>query len=314
MLSQIDLKRVVMTGPTGAVGIALINELTANGIAVTAVCRPNSKRIASLPKCPLVSVVECELDNLSLLADTLCPQYDAFFHFGWDGTYGASRMDIKLQMQNLSSTVHAVELAQALGCQVFIGAGSQSEFGHIDGVMRPDAPCNPDNGYGIAKLASGMISRVMCSAVGIRHIWCRIISLFGPYDGEHTLIMSTISKLLAEEQPEFTKAEQIWDYIYSKDAARAFRLVAEKGVHGSIYCLGSGRPRMLRDFISVICRELAPEKHIVFGGLPYYPNQVMCLKPDISNLKADVGFEPEYSFEQGICETVQWARGKNGHC
>ena len=51
-----------------------------------------------------------------------------------------------------------------------------------------------------------------------------------------------------------------------------------------------------------------PSLKIGIGELPYYPNQVMHLKADISNLVEDTGFIPEYSFEEGISETVEWVK------
>ena len=214
--------------------------------------------------------------------------------------------------QDVTYTLDAVRLASALGCRVFIGAGSQSEFGHIDGVLHPDTPCNPDNGYGICKLSAGMLSRVMCGSLGIRHIWCRIVSLYGPFDGEQTMVMSGIAALLRGERPSYTKGEQVWDYIYSKDAARAFRLVAERSPHGSIYCFGTGKTRLLRDFIFAIRDAVDPSLEVGIGERDYYPNQVMHLEADISNLTADTGFVPAYTFEQGIRETVDWMREKMG--
>lgn len=65
------IKNVIITGPTGAVGIALINECIKNGISVTAVCRKSSKRIDHLPKSQLVKVVECNLDELLTLEKVL---------------------------------------------------------------------------------------------------------------------------------------------------------------------------------------------------------------------------------------------------
>jgi nucleoside-diphosphate-sugar epimerase len=174
--------------------------------------------------------------------------------------------------------------------------------------MHPDSPCNPNNGYGIAKLTASQMSRVLCGELGIRHEWCRILSLYGPFDGEHTLIMSSIKKLLNGEHLACTKGDQIWDYIYSKDAARAFRLVAEKGTDGSIYCLGSGKPCRLRDYIAIMRDTIDPTVNIGFGELEYYPNQAMHLEADISNLIEDTGYAAKYSFEQGIRETVAWAK------
>ena len=302
------MRKVIITGPTGAVGVSLIQELVSNGIAVTAVCRPASRRISAIPVDPLVNIVQCSMQELMTLADKLSGDYDAFYHFAWDGTYGEDRQDALRQANNILYTLHAVHLAKALGCKVFVGAGSQSEFGHVDGVLRPDLPCNPDNGYGIAKLAAGRMSRLECGKLGLRHEWCRILSLYGPFDAPYTMVMSGIYKMLAGERPQYTPAEQIWDYIYSKDAARAFRLVAEKGRDGAIYCFGSGQTRRLKEYILAIRDAVDPSIDVGIGELPYYPNQVMHLEADISALSKDTGFVPQYNFEDGIKETVLWVK------
>ncbi len=302
------MKKAIITGPTGAVGVSLIYELIANNIAVTVVCRPNSKRLGSIPKHDLVNIVECDVSNLLSLTESLPHDYDAFYHFAWDGTYGDSRQDLKRQANNILYTLDAVNLASKIGCKVFIGAGSQSEFGHVEGILHPYMPCNPDNGYGIAKLDAGRMSRLECKKLGIRHEWCRIVSLYGPYDGAYTMVMSGIIKMLKGERPQYTKGEQVWDYIYSKDAARAFRLVAEKGKDGAIYCFGTGKTRKLRDFILAIRDAVNPNFEIGLGEVDYYPNQVMHLEADIENLTEDTGFISKYTFEEGIKETIEWAR------
>lgn len=301
------MKKALITGPTGAVGISLINELVQHGIYTTAVCRPDSKRRNAVPKHELVEIVECGLHDLGSLAGRLAHDYDVFFHLAWDGTYGQSRQDLYRQAENIIYTLDAVHAAVCLGCSTFIGAGSQSEFGHTKGILHPYMPCSPDNGYGIAKLDAGRMSRLECAKMGMRHIWCRIVSLYGPYDGVHTMVMSGILKMLKGERPQYTKGEQIWDYIYSKDAARAFRLAAEKGKDGAIYCIGTGKTRRLKEFIYAIRDAVNPELEIGFGELAYYPNQVMHLEADISNLTEDTGFFPAYTFEEGIRETVAWA-------
>jgi len=67
---------------------------------------------------------------------------------------------------------------------------------------------------------------------------------------------------------------------------------------------------LLRDYIYAI-RDAVKEITGVYtepemGAIPYYPNQVMHLEADISNLTVDTGFVPEYSFEEGIRETISW--------
>lgn len=307
-MNMINFRKAIITGPTGAVGISLIEELISHGISVTAVCRPNSARTKDIPNHKLVDITECDLSHLVSLKDKLSRDYDVFYHFGWDGTYGDSRQDMKRQANNIIYTLDAVQLAKNLGCKVFVGAGSQGEFGHVEGVLHPDLPCNPDNGYGIAKLDAGRMSRIECKRLGIRHEWCRIVSLYGPHDAKYTMVMSGIIKMLNGERPQYTKGEQIWDYIYSKDAALAFRLVADKGKDGAVYCFGTGRTRKLKDYIYAIRDAVDPSIDIGIGEIDYYPNQAMHLEADISNLTEDTGFVPKYSFEEGIKETVEWVK------
>lgn len=312
MVGNVELKRAIITGPTGAVGTALIDELVSQGVEVVAVCREGSSRINAVPQHDLVSVVECSLGHYDRLGEILAERapFDVFYHFAWDGTYGPSRLDWYRQEANVRDSIAAVYAAHALGCKVFVGAGSQSEMGHVEGVLHPDAPCNPDNGYGASKLADCVVTRALCGSLGIRHEWCRIVSLYGPRDGAHTLIMTCINDLLSGEHLSCTNGDQVWDYIYSKDAARAFRLVAEYGHHGEVYMLGTGKTRPLREFITIVRDQIDPKAEIGFGERDYYPNQVMHLEADISNLTNHTGFTPKYTFEQGISETIEWARNQ----
>ena len=69
---------------------------------------------------------------------------------------------------------------------------------------------------------------------------------------------------------------------------------------------------MLKDYIYAIRDAVDPSIDIGIGEIDYYPNQVMHLEADISNLTEDTGFAPKYSFEEGIKETVEWAKENNG--
>lgn len=302
------LRRAVVTGPTGGVGVNLIHELIAHDVEVYAVHRPDSPRRGSIPSHPLVTPVPCSLSRLEGLAGDIGADCDAFFHLAWDGAYGAAREDAALQEANVAATLAAVKAAKALHCKAFTGAGSQSEFGHREEVLSPELDCRPESEYGKAKLQAGHQSRQLCRRLGLRHNWVRILSLYGPYDGPHTMVMQVINALLMGERPRCTPGEQVWDYIYAKDAARAFRLVAERGREGAVYCLGSGKPRRLKEYILAIRDAVDPALSVDFGALPYYPNQAMRLIADISSLTADTGFVPEYEFERGIAETVAWVR------
>lgn len=300
------MKNVLITGPTGAIGIALIQTLIENNIKVTAVCHRGSDRISRIPVSENVRVVECNLDEIRTLPEMLDEQYDIFYHFAWACTIGDSRNNIDAQLKNIQYTIDAVEAAKELGCKRFIGAGSQAEYGRYNGKLNATVPTFPENGYGIAKLCAGQLSRIRCEQLGMEHIWTRILSVYGPYDGEKTMIISIIRQLLNGQKPSCTKGEQIWDYIYSKDAAMALYLLGEKGKHGKIYCIGSGAEIPLGDYIREIRDIIDPQLAIGFGDVPYSSGQVMHLSADISELTSDTGFCPQVSFRQGIQETIDW--------
>lgn len=303
------MKSVIVTGATGMIGASMIEQMVEDGVQVTAICRPNSKKRSNLIDHPLVRVVECDINDLSSLKNTLDGEYDTFYHFAWDGTYGDSRNDAVLQERNVYNTLIAVQVAHDLGCKVFVGAGSQAEFGFVEGELSDAIPKNPVTCYGIAKYTAGRLSAVMCENLGMRQSWGRIVSTYGPRDNSYTMVMSSVIGMLNGERMAFTKGDQIWDYVYGGDCSRAFYLIGKYGKHGKAYTIGSGKSRLLREYISDIRDVVNPNLEIGIGEREYYQNQVMKLTADISELTEDTGFMPEVDFKEGIRRTMEWYKG-----
>lgn len=299
------MKSAVITGATGAIGRALIDELLQNGIEVLALCR-HEGRARELPTHPLLRIQYCSLSELSTLQHRAEKPYDVFYHFGWAGTNGTERNVPALQCDNIRYALDAVCAAKRLGCHTFIGAGSQAEYGRFTDTLTPNTPTFPESGYGIAKLAAGGLTRLAASASGMRHIWVRILSVYGPYDNEKSLVSSTILALLCSKTPQFTKGEQLWDFLYSRDAAHALFLLAVHGKHGAIYPLGSGRARPLKEYLLLLRDIVAPHAPLEFGVIPYAKDQVMHLCADITAITADTGWHPTTDFCDGIRETAAW--------
>jgi nucleoside-diphosphate-sugar epimerase len=120
--------------------------------------------------------------------------------------------------------------------------------------------------------------------------------------------MYCIYALLRGEKPSLTRGEQLWDYLYSADCARALYLIAEKGRHGAGYPVASGIARRLREYFECTRDCIDPRLPLGLGEKEYPPGRVMNLCADIRPLTEDTGFIPQYSFEQGIRETTEWVR------
>lgn len=298
--------RAVVTGATGAIGMALLEVLEKNKIETLVLCRKNSSRASQIKESEYIKKADCSLSDMNSFSAE--GKFDVFFHFAWDGTIGETRNDMYLQNNNVRYTLDAVNLASRLGCHTFIGAGSQAEYGRCEGVITPRTATFPEMGYGIAKLCAGQMSREEAHKLQMKHIWVRILSVYGPYDTDKTMVMSTIKKLLSGDTPVFTPAEQMWDYLYSKDAARAFLLLAQNGKDGEVYCLGSAIAKPLKDYICKIRDEVNKDAELAIGAIPYGAKQTMHLEADISKLTEHTGFVPEYTFDEGIAETVAWVK------
>lgn len=296
------MNHAIITGPTGAIGIALVNLLFSKGIKVTVLVNPNSKRVDHLPKSDLLTIIYCDLSNLGSITGFQC---DTFYHLGWKGTFGSDRNDPKMQEDNIQFSIDAVQLASRLKCKTFIFAGSQAEYGRVNKPITPETPTFPETEYGKAKLQAGKECSKWCNQFQIKYIRTRIFSVYGPFDGENTMIASTIKKLQSDIIPELTGCEQQWDYLYSKDAANAMYLLAEKGFHDATYCIGSGQVFPLRYYVEMIQNVTGSSTPLKIGAIPYAENQVMYLCADITTLTRDTGFIPQYSFQEGILEMIQ---------
>lgn len=293
---------IIVTGATGAVGSAVVRQALAKGIRVTCIVHQGSKRLGNLPQNDNLKIVECNLSDYKNLH--LEGQYDAFIHLSWEKTFGASRDDAEVQTRNIQYTLDAVLLAQRCGCTVFVGAGSQAEYGVQSVDLTPDLPVKPESGYGIAKYAAGKLSAMLCKSFGMRQCWVRILSVYGPNDGENSLISYLIREFKCGNSPQLTKCEQMWDYLYADDAADAILAVTEKGDDGKAYPLGSGKGRKLSAYVEDIKNAINPNIIVQYGAKEYYPHQPMHLVADISELIRDTGWRPIIVFEEGISKII----------
>lgn len=317
------MKRVIITGPTGVIGMALIEYLSERNIQVIAVVREGSKRKNQIQESKNITRVECALDNMVELPRKVKlalrekkwneeEQIDVFYHFAWCGTSKNDRDDVYLQERNVRYALQAVDAAAELNCKTFIGAGSQAEYGKYEGVLKAETPAFPEICYGMAKLCAGQMTRIHCKQKKIKHIWTRILSIYGPYNGSEAMIMVMIEKMFRGERASCTNGKQMWDYLYSKDAAKMMYLLGEKGIDGKTYCLGSGIAKPIREYIEIIKSIVNSQAEVGYGDIEYPANQIMYLCTDNEELVKDTGYEPEYSFEVGVRETFEWWKGNMG--
>jgi len=310
---MIKIKKAIITGATGLIGRELVKILATNNVEVLAIIRPNSPNIGFLKSSPLLKTVECDINNLeSLEKNKNLTKYDVFFHFAWQGVYGAARDDVSLQCRDIKNTLSAVKVAKKLGCAKFIGAGSQAEVGLVNEKISSNTVGNPFTAYGIAKKASLQLAKILTEKEDMYFNWGRILSVYGPNDSMHTMVMSMLNKMIAGENCDLTSGEQIWDFLFSKDAAQAFYDIAKSGINGKVYPVASGNGKPLKEFVLQMHKTVGNNScKLNFGAIPFNNNSIKYLCGDTKDILADTGFKPTTAFEDGIKQTIESISHKN---
>jgi UDP-glucose 4-epimerase len=285
---------IILTGATGFLGTALCRELKENGHTVTAIIRPESSEKAEFLEAD--NRVVLPLNNLEQLSGN----YQVFFHLAWNGSGGEGRNDYHTQLENLIYMEKALEAAKNCGCHKFIGAGSQAEYGviHERTTEYKTVPA-PSMMYGAAKLSCLHMGRVLAEQLGISFVWPRIYSVYGPRKNDPTLLGYVARTLRAGKVPELSSCENMWDFMYITDFARAMRMLAEKPETEGIYHIASGKTGKLKHFVEQLRDAVRPGIELGFGMKQTDPNRTFWLEPDVSRLEA-LGFQCMTSFDNGI--------------
>lgn len=300
-------RKIALTGATSTLGIAIINECIRNDIEVLAFVNPESKNKNRIPINSRIKIIPCALEEQNKI-DITGLTAEVFVHLAWQSSNRLVRNNLIPQIENIRYSVDSVTLAEKLGCFTWVGAGSQAEYGKANVRLTENTYPAPVTAYGMAKLCAGQMTRLECDKYKIKHIWPRILSTYGPNTQDTTILNYTIRSLLEGKSPNLTRCEQMWDFLYVDDAARALLLLADKGKNGETYIVSSGKACAMKQYIEIIKDKINVDIHIGYGKIPYDENSIMYLEGDISKIKKEVGFEPTIIFEDGIDKTIAWAK------
>jgi nucleoside-diphosphate-sugar epimerase len=226
-------------------------------------------------------------------------------HLAWDGVLGGNRND-PAQWRNVSATMELLEIAKRVQAKSFIGLGSQAEYGPCENQIDELCPTHPTTMYGASKLAAQQLSERFCAVNGLRYVWLRLFSSFGPMDNPDWLIPYLTRSLIAKEKPKLTAAEQLWDYIYIEDVASAIRAVLDSSDANGVFNVGSGKAYKLKNIIEKIRDLIDVELPLGFNEVEYRADQVMYLQSNILKLNAATGWLPIADIDLAIKKTVEW--------
>lgn len=297
------METIIVTGANSMIGKAVTHSLLADGKRVIAVVR-NVQSPSDAAGHKNLHIVQCDMNSYHNLSDMINESCDGFFHFAWAGTGGTGsdeRLNMTAQEKNIKNSLSALFAARELGCDCFIGAGSQAEYGVCEGEITEDYPERPITEYGKAKLAVKRMGLEYARTVGMKFIWPRIFSAYGVGNSENTMIMSVLHKMLTGRDVELTECTQMWDYINVKDLVNAYMHIYRERESG-VFNIASGDFKPLKEFIYEMAEITHTKSRLEFGkvAVSFTGHGFM---PNVNKLKK-TGWKSQVSFKEGITELI----------
>ncbi len=183
------------------------------------------------------------------------------------------------------------------------------------GLFTEESQYQPNSPYSASKASSDQLVRAWHETYGLPTVVTNCTNNYGPYQFPEKLIPVVILKILAGEPiPIYGKGENVRDWLYVEDHARALWRVAEQGKLGETYCIGGNCEMQNIDIVKGICTimdELAPsgegKPHVeLITYVEDRPGHDMRYAMDIAKIGRDLGWSPDETFASGLRQTVEW--------
>nr|WP_296031891.1 NAD(P)-dependent oxidoreductase [uncultured Dorea sp.] len=296
------MKTVIVTGANGFIGSSLINRLVKNNIEVIAI--DISFMNSNLPQCDLVKKIEIGLDDVEKLEKCIPDnEYDAFYHFAWAGVNGVAKANPIVQLKNAEMSMNCATVAKKIGCKKMLCAGTIAE--RATESLPNLKKTNGGMLYGVAKHATHLMLETYCKNIDLDFVWMQFSNIYGPENKTGNLVSYTIGELMKGNEATFGPALQPYDFIYIEDLIEAVMRLGENTTNKNCYYIGSGEPRILKEYLFEIGRLYGKEEFIKVGlrsddGIKYTFEMF-----DTSDLVRDIGEYISKSFTDGIRYTLE---------
>lgn len=302
-------KRVLVTGASGFIASHLTRRLVEDGADVGILTKYNSviDNVRIVDLWDSVRVFEADIRNYDSLRQVRLFRPDVIFHFAAYNHVGDSFLHISEAIDcNIKGTVNVVEAYEDYSRFVYI---STSEvYGYQDRVpFREDMCPMPISPYAIGKYGGELYCRMKMERLGKPIVVLRPFNAFGPYQSPRAVIAEMALTCLRGLEVRSTAGKQTRDFNYVENLVDGFILAALKDeAVGKVINIGSGAEISIRDLITKIHKETDSSSELRIGALPDRPTEIwrMCAANGLA--KSILGWEPRFSFEEGLSRTVQW--------
>lgn len=207
--------------------------------------------------------------------------------------------------------------AERQACFRYLQISTDEVYGALgaDGAFSETSSYDPRSPYSASKAAADHLAKAWYHTYGLPLLLTNCSNNYGPYQYPEKLIPLVIGKALAGESiPVYGRGENVRDWLYVEDHARALLTVLERAEPGASYNIGGRAERSNLDLVRQICRlldEQQPDSGVgrretLIQFVDDRPGHDFRYAIDPSRIEQDLGWSAAESLDSGLCKTVQW--------
>lgn len=190
----------------------------------------------------------------------------------------------------------------------FLQVSTDEVYGALGetGMFVETMPLMPNSPYSASKASADMIVRAYNETFGLPMNITRCSNNYGPYQFPEKLIPLMINNCLKEKElPVYGDGMQVRDWLHVSDHCSAIDTVLHKGKDGDVYNIGGNNEKANIEIVKLLIKTLGKSEDLI-KYVKDRPGHDRRYAIDNTKITTELGWEPAYTFEQGIQETIQW--------
>ncbi len=325
--------KILITGGAGFIGSAVIRHIIANSKHSVVnldklTYAGNLESLASVESDDRYAFEKADICNRGELTRIFNQhQPDAVMHLAAESHVDRSISGPSDFIEtNIVGTYTLLEAARSYWMDLSPEAKADFRFHHIstdevygslgsEGFFEETTPYQPNSPYSASKASSDHLVRAWHHTFGLPVVTTNCSNNYGPYQFPEKLIpVMILNGLNGKALPIYGKGDNVRDWLYVDDHARALLTVLERGRLGEVYNIGGWNEKTNLEVIETICTlldELRPQSPFVpHASLKSFvkdrPGHDQRYAIDATKIKNELGWEPLETFETGLRKTVEW--------
>lgn len=308
----------LVTGGTGFIGSHLVEELVRRKRPVRVLDDFSTGLRSNIAQFATVEVIDGSLTDPAAVARAV-QGAGVVYHLGALASVARSvEAPAVTHAACATGTLNLLDAARKCGVRRVVYAASSSAYGghSSPGGQTEDLPVVAKSPYAAAKLAGELYMQAFAHTYGLETVRLRFFNIFGPrqrFDSPYSGVIALFTAAMAAGRAPAIHGDGLQgrDFTFVANAVQALARASDApDASGNVYNVGTGRSVTLLELVAALNRVLGTNLAPTFA--PTRAGDVKFSKADIRRTRADLGYDPVVTFENGLRETVEWHLATTG--